>query len=75
MSDVESTIGYEIRIEGVLDPSWFEDLTVRSDDRQTIISGRFADQPALHGLLARIRDLGVCLISLCRVDPAEDRTA
>ncbi|WP_199235107.1 hypothetical protein [Kribbella sp. VKM Ac-2568] len=74
MSDVESPIGYEIRIEGVLDPSWFEDLNVRSDDRQTVILGRFADQSALHGLLARIRDLGVRLISVRRVDPEEDRT-
>ena len=74
MSDVESPIGYEIRIEGVLDPGWFEDLNVRSDDRQTVISGRFADQPALHGLLARIRDLGVCLISVRRVAQEEDQT-
>ncbi len=69
-----SPIGYEIRIEGILDPSWFEDLDVSSDDGQTVISGRFADQSALHGLLARIRDLGVCLISVRRVDPEEDRT-
>jgi hypothetical protein len=65
---------YEIRIEGVLDPSWFEDLNVSSDDRQTVISGRFTDQCALHGLLARIRDLGVCLVSVRRLDPEEDRT-
>ena len=71
---MESPIGYEIRIEGVLDPSWFGDLSVMSDDRQTVICGRFADQSALHGVLARIRDLGVRLICVRRVDPEEDRT-
>ncbi len=73
MSDVGSPIGYEIRIEGVLDPSWFDDLNVGSDDGQTVISGRFADQSALHGLLARIRDLGVRLNSVRIVRPEQDR--
>ena len=46
---------YEIRVEGVLDQrwtAWFEGLEIASDDSQTIISGRVADQAALHGLLA-----------------------
>jgi len=65
---------YEIRIEGVLDSrwaDWFEGLHVQSDARQTVISGLLADQPALHGLLAKVRDLGLCLISVRRLDPDE----
>jgi hypothetical protein len=37
----------------------------------TVISGLLADQPALHGLLAKIRDLGLCLISVRRLDPGD----
>jgi hypothetical protein len=37
-----------------------------------LISGRIADQPALHGLLARVRDLGLCLISVRRLGPGHD---
>src|SRR6266496_6203653 len=65
---------YEIRIEGVLDShwaAWFEGLEVNSEGTQTVISGPLADQPALHGLLAKIRDLGLCLISVRRQDPDE----
>ncbi len=65
---------YEIRVDGVLDgrwADWFGGLQVDSDGTQTIISGLLADQPALHGVLAKIRDLGLCLISVHRRnDPA-----
>ena len=70
MSDPGSPARYEIRVEGVLDArwaDWFGDLAVDSDDRATIISGLVADQAALHGLLAKIRDLGLCLISVRRL--------
>jgi hypothetical protein len=63
---------YEVRIEGVLDErwmSWFEGLRVTSEGKQTIISGPLTDQPALHGVLAKVRDLGLCLISVRRLDP------
>jgi hypothetical protein len=65
---------YEIRIEGVLDShwaAWFEGLHLSNDGMQTLISGPLADQPALHGLLAKIRDLGLCLISVRRLDPGD----
>jgi hypothetical protein len=65
---------YEIHIGGVLDShwtAWFEGLHVNSDGTQTVISGLLADQPALHGLLAKIRDLGLCLISVRRLDHGE----
>jgi hypothetical protein len=64
---------YELRVKGVLDPgwsAWFEGLRVTSDQAgQTTIAGPVADQAALHGLLAKVRDLGLELLSVRRVDP------
>ena len=64
---------YEIRVGGVLDPGWsarFEGLEVTSDQAgQTTIAGPVTDQAALHGLLTRIRDLGLPLLSVRRIDP------
>jgi hypothetical protein len=65
---------YEIRVEGLLDSRWevwFAGLQFKSDGTQTVISGLLPDQPALHGLLAKIRDLGLYLISVRRLDPDE----
>ena len=65
--------GYEIRVEGVLDQrwtDWFEGLEITSDDSQTVISGPVTDQAALHGLLNRVCDLGLVLVS---VPPARTR--
>ena len=63
---------YEIRIRGHLDPrwaSWFDDLTVSNeDDGTTVIRGYVVDQSALHGLLHKVRDIGLPLISVVRVD-------
>ena len=63
---------YEIRVRGVLDggwSAWFDGLQVTSDDRgQTTIAGPVTDQAALHGLLAKIRDLGLPLLSVRRID-------
>jgi hypothetical protein len=64
---------YELRVRGVLEPhwsAWFEGLQVTSDERgQTIIAGPVTDQAALHGLLAKVRDLGLELLSVRRLDP------
>ncbi len=65
---------YEIRVDGVLDgrwADWFGGLRVEDDGSQTVIVGPLADQPALHGLLTQIRDLGLCLISVCRISPLD----
>ena len=65
---------YEIRVDSVLDDrwaDWFGGLQLGSDGTQTVIIGVLPDQPALHGLLAKIRDLGLCLISVRRLDPGE----
>ena len=62
---------YEIRIGGVLDSrwaDWFGGPAAERDGSQTVISVLLPDQPALHGLLARIGDLGLCLISVRRLD-------
>ena len=63
---------YEIRVKGILDSrwtAWFEDLQISSDGQDTIIAGPVADQAALHGLLTKVRDLGLFLISVRRLDP------
>jgi hypothetical protein len=65
---------YEIRVGGVLDDrwaDWFGGLQVSSDGTQTVIAGLLPDQSALHGLLARVRDLGLCLISVRQLDPGD----
>lgn len=64
---------YEIRIEGRLDrrwAAWLDGMTVTpGDGGTTLVRGPMIDQPALHGLLARFRDLGVPLISVNQVAP------
>jgi hypothetical protein len=64
---------YEIRFAGHLDPrwaTWFDGMTPRqASDGTTVIRGPVADQAALHGLLQRVRDLGIPLVSVARVDP------
>jgi hypothetical protein len=64
---------YEVRVDGVLDgrwSAWFDGLQVSSDDRaQTTIAGPVTDQAALHGLLDKVRDLGLELLEVHRIDP------
>lgn len=64
----------EIRIEGQLDERWAEwlgDLTIqRSEHNETILSGFFPDQAAIYGLIGKLRDLGISLISV-NAQPAE----
>jgi hypothetical protein len=67
-------VRYEIRVKGVLGSgwsAWFDGLEVTSDEHgQTTVAGPIADQAALHGLLAKIRDLGLELLEVRRTDPA-----
>jgi len=63
---------YEIRVEGLLDQrwtAWFEGMQIDSDNSQTVISGPVADQAALYGLLNKVRDRGLVLISVRRFNP------
>lgn len=67
-----------VRVKGELGPTWsdvFADLALRAEpDGTTRISGELADQAALHGLLATIRDLGLSLISVeTAADPEPHR--
>jgi len=66
---------YQIRVRGSLDQrwsDWFDGLTItpRPND-ETLLTGAIADQAALHGLLAKIRDLGLPLLSCERVEKEE----
>ena len=63
---------YEIRIKGHLDDKWadrFEGLTITLEDNgDTLLTGPVIDQAALHGLLKKVRDLGMPLLSVCPVE-------
>ena len=62
---------YQVRIRGYLRPEWsewFEGMTlVHESNGDTILSGPVRDQAALHGLLTRVRDLGLTLVSVNQV--------
>jgi hypothetical protein len=69
---------YEIRLTGHLDThwaAWFDGLTVTHDgDGTTVLSGSLVDQAALHGVLQRVRDLGLPLVSVTRIEPDQPDT-
>jgi hypothetical protein len=64
---------YQIRIEGHLGAkwtAWFGDVSITLEDNgETLLTGPVVDQAALHGLLRKVRDLGMPLISAIRVNP------
>jgi hypothetical protein len=66
---------YEIRLKGHLDARWadrFEGMSfTHESDGTTILSGLVADQADLHGLLRKVRDLGLPLVSVIQVDPKQ----
>jgi hypothetical protein len=66
---------YEIRIKGYLDDRWaarFEGMTLTPEDNgNTVLTGPVVDQAALHGLLRKVRDSGMPLISVTRVSPGQ----
>jgi hypothetical protein len=69
---------YEIRISGHLDARWaarFDGLTLTLDqDGTTLIRGVLADQAALHGVLQKLRDIGLPLISVIQIDITRSTT-
>ncbi len=65
------TMIYQVRIKGHLNRAWtdwFEDLTITlEEDGSTLLTGPVIDQAALHGLLKKVRDLGLPLVSVVQV--------
>ena len=79
MSETHAPVGgwheagrYEIRLQGHLDArwgAWFDGLSLTKDsDGTTVIAGQVVDQAALHGLLQKVRDVGLPLVSVARVE-------
>lgn len=66
---------YEIRIQGRLDDrwsAWLDDLDLsHADDGTTVLRGHITDQAALHGLLHKLRDLGLPLLSVTQTNPGD----
>ena len=66
---------YQIRIKGHLSrqrADWFEGLTITLEENgDTLLSGQLVDQAALHGILKKVRDLGMPLISVNRVSTSQ----
>jgi hypothetical protein len=71
------TVVYQIRLRGHLDSQWtgwFEGLTIMlEEDGSTLLTGPLVDQAALHGLLKKVRDLGMPLVSVSQIQPDETR--
>lgn len=66
---------YQIRVRGHIGPQWtdwFEGLTIALEDNgDTLLSGPVVDQAALHGLLRKVRDLGMPMVSVIQVEPKQ----
>ena len=73
--DSNQSIIYEIKIEGHLGlqwKDWFDGMTMALDENgETVLTGPVTDQSALHGLLKKVRDLGMPLISVNRIYPEQ----
>ena len=68
---------YQIRIKGHLGPqwtAWFEGMAVtREENGDTLLTGPVVDQAALHGLIKKVRDLGLPLLSVKRADTSSEQ--
>ena len=78
-TDLNQSMVYQIRFKGHLDPrwtDWFGGLTITlEEDGNTLLSGLVVDQAALFGLLKKVRDLGMPLLSVNRVEPGQADTS
>ena len=62
---------YQLKVKGEFGrrwSDWFEGMKIESGDGVTILTGEVVDQAALHGLLVQVRDLGLTLISVTRIE-------
>ncbi len=68
-----TAVPYRIRVQGQLRSEWsdwFDGMSVKpTEEGETVLQGPVVDQAALHGLLIRVRDLGLVLISVERLEP------
>ena len=68
---------YQIKVNGNLGSQWsdwFEGMTIESENAVTTMTGKVLDQSALHGLLVRVRDLGLPLISVKRIENNQNKS-
>ena len=74
-TDPSQPIVYQIRLKGHLGADWagwFGGLTITLEEGgDTLLAGPVADQAALHGLLKKVRDLGIPLVSVCPIEPGQ----
>lgn len=73
-SHPDGTSWYEIRLRGRLNPRWatrFDGMTLTTGDGFSLLAGPVVDQAALHGLLHRLRDIGLTLVSVTQVEAAD----
>lgn len=69
--NTEESGWYEVRLHGRLDPlwsTWLDGMEVTTTDGTTVVRGHVEDQSALHGLLSRLGDIGVRLISVAQLE-------
>ena len=70
---------YQIRVKGHLDSEWtdwFEGLAITlEEDGDTLLTGPIVDQAALYGLLRKVRDLGITLVAVNRIQPGPADTS
>ncbi len=67
----ESPAFYEIKVKGTFDENWsdwFGEFTITQQDDKTLLAGQAIDQAALLGILARINDLGLVILTVMRID-------
>jgi hypothetical protein len=74
MNDIDKSdkpMAYQIRLRGILDPSWsdwFDNFTITTQGEETLMEGRVAVQAALHGILSKINDLGLAIVTVTQVE-------
>lgn len=78
-TDPSQPTRYQIRVKGQLDSQWtdwFEGLTITLENNgDTLLAGTVIDQAALHGLLKKVRDLGMTLISVSSIESGQEGTS
>jgi hypothetical protein len=78
-NSIKQPMIYQIRLEEHLDhqwTNWFEGIAITMEDNNhTLLTCQVVDQAALHGLLKKVRDLGLTLISVIRVEPGQTQNS